>query len=131
MISALGTVKSNYDTGLFAAVQWAGVQALRGDQDYLGEIRAQFQRRRDLFVEGLRQLGFSIGKPKATFYVWGKIPGSLASQEFAHRLLNEAGVVITPGVGFGSCGEGYFRAALTVSEERLEEAIERMRKMVL
>ena len=131
MISALGTVKSNYDTGLFAAVQWAGVQALRGDQDYLGEMRAQFQRRRDLFVEGLRRLGFSIEKPKATFYVWGKIPGSLASQKFAHRLLNEAGVVITPGVGFGNCGEGYFRAALTVSEERLEEAIERMRKMVL
>ena len=130
MISALGAVKSNYDTGLFAAVQWAGVHALQGDQDYLGEIRAHFQRRRDLFVEGLKRLGFSVEKPKATFYVWGKTPGSLASQEFGNRLLHEAGVVITPGVGFGNCGEGYFRAALTVSEERLEEAMERMRKMV-
>jgi len=125
----LGTIKSNYDTGIFTAVQRAGVAALRGDQTYLGEFRDQFQRRRDRFVDGLNQIGFSIQKPKATFYVWGKIPGKLTSTDFAERLLEDAGVVVTPGVGFGKYGEGYFRAAMTVDEARLVEAIERIKKL--
>ena len=129
VLSALGTIKSNYDTGIFTAVQRAGVAALRGDQTYLGEFRDQFQRRRDRFVDGLNQIGFSIQKPKATFYVWGKIPGKLTSTDFAERLLEDAGVVVTPGVGFGKYGEGYFRAAMTVDEARLVEAIERIKKL--
>lgn len=128
-ITALGSVKSNYDTGIFMAVQWAGVAALKGDQTYLGEIRNRFQKRRDIFVRGLDSIGFSLQKPKATFYVWGEIPGNKSSIEFAQRLLNEAGVVVTPGVGFGKHGEGYFRAALTVDESRLEEALQRIKKV--
>jgi len=131
ILSALRTVKSNYDSGLFAVIQWAGIAALRGDQTYLGEIRDQFQKRRDLFVEGLNRIGFSIPKPRATFYVWGEIPGNMPSRHFAKRLLEEAGVVVTPGIGFGKYGEGYFRAAMTVNEARIEEAIERIKKVGL
>jgi LL-diaminopimelate aminotransferase len=129
ILSALGKVKSNYDTGIFLAVQWAGTEALRGDQTFLNETRNQFERRRDLFVEGLQRIGFSVDKPKATFYVWAETAGNESSKEFARRLLEEAGVVVTPGVGFGQYGEGYFRAALTVDEARLEEALERIGKL--
>ena len=90
------------------------------------DARARFQRRRDLFVDGLNKIGFSIPKPTATFYVWGGIPGKEPSSEFARRLLDQAGVVVTPGAGFGEHGEGYFRAAMTVDEPRLEEAVERI-----
>jgi len=131
ILSALRTFKSNYDSGLFAVIHWAGIAALRGDQTYLGEIRDQFQKRRDLFVEGLNRIGFSIPKPRATFYVWGEIPGNMPSRHFAKRLLEEAGVVVTPGIGFGKYGEGYFRAAMTVSEARIEEAVERIKKVGL
>lgn len=129
VIAALGKVKSNYDTGIFLAVQWAGVEALRSDQGFLANVREAFQRRRDLFVEGLRKIGFRVEKPKATFYVWSETPGGEPSQEFARRLLEEAGVVVTPGIGFGQYGEGYFRAALTVGEARLAEALDRIRKL--
>jgi LL-diaminopimelate aminotransferase len=129
IIAALGSVKSNFETGIFPVVQRAGIAALRGDQTFLEDVRARFQRRRDLFVEGLNKIGFSISKPKATFYVWGAIPSREPSGNFARRLLDEAGVVVTPGAGFGGCGEGYFRAALTVSEARLEEAVERIRRV--
>jgi LL-diaminopimelate aminotransferase len=129
ILSALGTVKSNYDTGVFAVIQWAGIAALNGDQTYLSEIRERFQKRRDLFVEGLNRIGFSIQKPRATFYIWGEIPVTLSSRDFSKKLLDEAGVVVTPGIGFGKYGEGYFRAALTVGEARLEEAIERIREI--
>ena len=130
IIAALGSVKSNYDTGIFQAVQWAGVAALEGDQAYLAEMRDRFQRRRDIFVDGLNKIGLSIQKPRATFYVWGRIPNNEPSKEFARRLLEDAGVVVTPGAGFGKYGEGYFRAAMTVDEARLEEAVERIRKIV-
>lgn len=129
IISTLGKVKSNYDTGIFLAIQWAGVKALTMDQSLLAGVREAFQRRRDLFVDGLRKIGFSVEKPKATFYVWAEVPGNSSSERFSRRMLEEAGVVITPGIGFGSCGEGYFRAALTVDEARLEEALERIRKL--
>jgi LL-diaminopimelate aminotransferase len=129
ILAALGTVKSNYETGIFPVVQRAGVAALTGDQTFLEAMRRQFQRRRDLFVEGLQKIGFRIERPPATFYVWGAIPGSEPSAAFARRLLFEAGVLVTPGAGFGPHGEGYFRAALTVSEARLEEALARIRRI--
>jgi LL-diaminopimelate aminotransferase len=129
IIAALGSVKSNYETGIFPVVQRAGIAALRGDQGFLEDIRGRFQRRRDRFVDGLGKLGFSIQKPKATFYVWGGIPENEPSGRFAARLLNDAGIVVTPGAGFGPCGEGYFRAAMTVDETRLQEAVERMQKV--
>jgi LL-diaminopimelate aminotransferase len=129
VIAALGDVKSNYETGIFPVVQQAGVAALTGDQSLLDTMRGHFQRRCDLFVDGLARLGYGVRRPKATFYVWGGIPGGEPSVRFAKRLLDDAGVVVTPGAGFGPHGEGYFRAALTVDETRLMEAIERIRRI--
>jgi LL-diaminopimelate aminotransferase len=126
-IAALGDVKANYETGIFPVVQRAGVAALSGGQSLLEEMRRRFQRRRDLFVDGLNRIGFATTKPQATFYAWSRIPGAEPSAQFARRLLDDAGVVVTPGAGFGPHGEGYFRAALTVDEARLSEAIERIR----
>jgi LL-diaminopimelate aminotransferase len=128
-IAALGDVKSNYETGIFPVVQRAGIAALAGDQSLLEAMRASFQRRRDLFVDGLNRIGYATEKPKATFYAWSRIPGGEPSAQFARRLLDDAGVVVTPGAGFGQHGEGYFRAALTVDEARLSEAIERIRRV--
>jgi LL-diaminopimelate aminotransferase len=130
MIAALGAVKSNYETGIFPVVQQAGVAALTGDQAPLAEMRGRFQKRRDLFVDGLNAAGFSIPRPAATFYVWARIPTREASQAFARRLLDQAGVVVTPGAGFGPGGEGYIRVALTVEEARLAEAVERIRQVL-
>ncbi len=129
VISALGSVKSNYDTGIFPAVQRAGVAALTGDQGWVETMRQRFQKRRDIFVEGLNQIGFTVEKPKGSFYVWTPIPGSKPSRDFCSLLLEEGGVVVTPGIGFGRFGEGYFRAALTVDESRLQEAVERIRDL--
>jgi LL-diaminopimelate aminotransferase len=129
VIAALGDVKSNYETGIFPVVQRAGVAALTGDQSLLEEMRARFQRRRNLFVEGLNRLGYATQRPGATFYAWSRIPSGEPSARFARRLLDDAGVVVTPGAGFGPHGEGYFRAALTVDETRLAEALERIRRM--
>ena len=128
-IAVLGAVKSNYETGIFPVVQQAGIAALSGDPALLDDMRVRFQQRRDLFVDGLRRLGFSVEKPAATFYVWVGIPGGGASGPFCRRLLDEAGIVVTPGAGFGPHGEGYFRAALTVPETRLTEALERIRRL--
>lgn len=129
VIAALGDVKSNYETGIFPVVQRAGVAALSGDQSFLDDVRSRFQRRRDVFVDGLNRLGYTTQKPQATFYAWARIPGGEPSAQFARRLLEDAGVVVTPGAGFGPHGEGYFRAALTVDEARLAEATERIRQV--
>jgi LL-diaminopimelate aminotransferase len=126
VIAALGDVKSNYETGIFPVVQQAGIAALTGDQSLLDTMRGHFQRRCDLFVDGLARLGYKVQRPKATFYIWGGISSGEPSVCFAKRLLDDAGVVVTPGAGFGRHGEGYFRAALTVNEARLTEAIERI-----
>jgi LL-diaminopimelate aminotransferase len=126
-IAALGAVKSNYETGIFPVVQRAGIAALTGDPALLDDMRARFQRRRDLVVAGLRRLGFAVANPTATFYVWAGLPDGEASAPFCRRLLDAAGVVATPGAGFGPHGEGYIRLALTVDESRLAEAIERIR----
>ena len=131
VVSALGSVKSNYDTGLFPAIQLAGIAALTGDQGWVEAMRQCYQKRRDIFVEGLNEIGFAVEKPRGSFYVWTPIPGAKPSREFCSMLLDEAGVVVTPGAGFGRFGEGYFRAALTVGESQLQEAVERFRKTIL
>jgi LL-diaminopimelate aminotransferase len=128
-IAGLGEIKSNYETGIFPVVQRAGIAALSGDQSLLDTMRRHFQRRRDLFVEGLRAIGFTLESPPATFYVWARIPGGGSSVEFARRLLDQSGIVVTPGAGFGPHGEGYIRAALTLHEARLHEALERIRRV--
>ena len=129
VIAGLGKVKSNLDSGIFQAVQLAGAAALDGPQEFLDKYIAIYQRRRDALVDGLRGLGWSVAKPKATFYVWARVPGRLRSAELAGRLLKEAGIVATPGNGFGPSGEGYIRMTLTVPEERIREAVERIGKL--
>lgn len=129
VIATLGDVKSNYETGIFPVVQRAGVAALTGDQSLLECMRKRFQERRDLFVDGLNRLGYATQTPQATFYAWARIPGGETSASFVRRLLDAVGVVVTPGAGFGPRGEGYFRAALTVDEARLADALDRIRRV--
>lgn len=128
-IGALGAIKSNVDSGAFQAVQFAGIAALEGDQSCVEEMREVYRKRRDLMVSGLRSLGLNLETPKATFYLWVEVPKGYSSQSFATRLLEEAGIVVTPGNGFGEPGEGYFRIALTQKEDRLQQALERMRRI--
>ncbi len=127
-LAALLKIKSNMDSGVFQAVQEAGIAALEMQDAALGPIRKIYQERRDALVPGLHKLGFKVVSPQASFYVWIKIPANTLSAEFASRLLSEAAIVATPGVGFGTAGEGYIRMTLTSSTERLLEAIDRMEK---
>jgi LL-diaminopimelate aminotransferase len=126
VIQALGQVKSNIDSGAFQAIQIAGIAAMEGDQTCLKETNREYASRRDILVEGLVNLGFSVERPKATFYLWIEVPQGYSSAKTASRLLTEAGIVVTPGNGFGAAGEGYIRMALTVGKERLKEVIERI-----
>ena len=129
MVAALAKVKSNIDSGVFSAVQLAGVTALNGDQGFVQDICQLYQERRDILVSGLSSLGWKVSKSKATFYLWINIPGKIDSISFAARLLKEADIVATPGVGFGKYGEGYIRMALTVPKERIREALVRLKKI--
>jgi LL-diaminopimelate aminotransferase len=129
LIAALAKVKSNIDSGIFSAVQSAGVAALSGPQEYVKSMCNLYRKRRDCLMEGLDLLGWKAHRPKATFYVWIKVPKATNSIKFAGVLLEKANIVVTPGVGFGRCGEGYIRMALTVSKERIREALERLKKI--
>ncbi len=130
-IAGLGTVKSNLDSGVFQAIQRAGVVALRETQDSIREIQQIYATRRDIVVRGLRDAGFLLDAPKATFYLWVPVPQPYTSTSLATKLLTEGGVVVTPGNGFGSPGEGYLRLALTQDENRLLEATERIKRVRL
>jgi LL-diaminopimelate aminotransferase len=128
-VGGLGKIKTNVDSGAFQAVQEAGVAALTGPQDVSEQYRRTYQERRDVVLQGLRKLGWEVDVPKAAFFVWAPVPFGRDSRAFATRLLEEAGVVVTPGVGFGPSGEGYFRIALTIGADRLAEAMERLQKL--
>ena len=129
IISGLGRVKTNIDSGLFQAIQEAGTEALYHFDTPLPEIIEIYERRRDMMVRGLQEIGLEVDRPKATFYLWIQIPGGYTSAQFATLLIEQAGIVATPGNGFGEAGEGYIRMALTVDEKRLKEAIERLKKI--
>jgi LL-diaminopimelate aminotransferase len=129
-IEGLGAIKSNVDSGVFQAIQIAGIKALKHDQSCIEEMVGVYTRRRDLMVMGLRKAGFELDTPKASFYLWVRVPQGYTSAQLASRLL-EKGVVVTPGNGFGEPGEGYFRIALTQKRQRLEEALERIRSVQL
>jgi len=129
LVSALAKVKSNIDSGIFSAVQLAGVEALTGPQEHIKSMRVMYQERRDVLVSGLKALDWEVDSPKATFYVWLKVPRDMDSIRFCGLVLEKANIVVTPGVGFGQFGEGYFRIALTVSKERMKEAVERLKKV--
>ena len=130
VVSALGSVKSNVDSGQFTAIQWAAVAALENytSHDVVAQ-RKVYAERRDVLCDGLERIGFDVDRPGATFYVWVRCPDGVESISFAKRSLSEANVVFIPGVGFGEPGEGYFRAALTVEADRLSEAVDRLAKL--
>ena len=129
IISGLGRVKTNIDSGLFQAIQEAGIEALNHFDTPLPEIIQIYERRRDVMVKGLREIGLKVERPKATFYLWIQVPRGHTSAQFATLLIEQAGIVATPGNGFGEAGEGYIRMALTVDETRLKEAIERLKRI--
>ncbi len=129
LIAALSKVKSNMDSGIFSAVQLAGVAALEGPQEHIKNMCRLYQERRDVLMKGLNALGWQAALPRATFYAWIKVPRKMPSIKFAKLLLDHADIVATPGVGFGKYGEGYIRMALTVSQERITEACQRLKKI--
>ena len=127
LIAGLGAVKTNVDSGQFQAVQEAGIAALDGPPSFLEELCATYRERRDVLVDGLRSLGWSVETPKASFYVWIPVPNGETSAGMTAKLLQECGIVTTPGTGFGPHGEGYIRMTLCTSKERLAEAVSRIR----
>ena len=129
LISSLAKVKSNIDSGIFSAIQLAGISALTGTDEYVKEMCSMYQARRDCLLEGLNSIGLNARKPKATFYVWIKVPKKTDSIRFAALILEKADIVVTPGIGFGKYGEGFIRMALTVPKERMTEAIKRLKNI--
>lgn len=129
VIEGLGQVKSNVDSGAFQAVQLAGIAALDEDQSCVEAMRRIYQERRDILVDGLQSMGLSVDRPKATFYLWIEVPDGFTSAGFSSRLLTEAGIVSTPGNGFGAAGEGYVRMAVTVDKDRIRDAVDRMKSV--
>ncbi|MCL1880252.1 MAG: LL-diaminopimelate aminotransferase [Actinomycetia bacterium] len=125
-IKALGTVKNNLDSGQFTAIQEAAIVALSGDQSCIAEVCALYQRRRDLVVGALRAIGLECATPKASIYIWARVPQGLSSAEFAEQVLTQAHVIVTPGSGYGPGGEGYVRISLTTPDDRLLEAVRRI-----
>jgi LL-diaminopimelate aminotransferase len=126
IIDALMRVKSNLDSGIPQAIQRMAIAALEGEQGCIEEHNRVYQRRRDRLVAALGGLGLRVSPPKASLYVWARVPEGTTSVEFATRLLDEAGVVVTPGIGYGPSGEGYVRLSLTTPDERLEEGVRRL-----
>lgn len=126
VIESLGRLKSNIDSGVFQAIQYAAIAGLTGPQESVAEMCRIYQERRDILVDGLNKLGWNLEKPKAAFYIWAPVPAGYTSESFAELVLEKAGVVITPGTGYGAKGAGYFRMALTVEKERIIEALERI-----
>ena len=129
-IEALGRVKTNIDSGIFNAIQRAGIAALEGPQDFLDDLRELYRRRRDLVVKTFNEMGWSLEPPRGSIYVWLPVPEGHDSASFATLLLEEAGVVVPPGRGYGEAGEGFIRISLTVPDDRLEEGLDRIRSAI-
>ena len=130
VIAGLAKAKSNIDSGIFTAIQIAGIAALKSPDRVVDRMKKIYQERRDTLVGGLRSIGWDVTPPKATFYVWARTLAGADSAAMAGLLLEKADVVVTPGSGFGRYGEGYVRMALTVPKERLEEAVKRIKKVI-
>src|SRR5205085_6156719 len=118
-------LKTNLDSGMFDAVQLAAVAALEEVPEFPEEMAAVYARRRDLMIEALAAIGIPVGPPRATPYLWTRVPEGFTSASFSERVLEDAGVVVSPGPSYGPSGEGYVRMSLTVADERLAEAAER------
>lgn len=125
-LRALAVIKTNLDSGQFTAIQRAAIAALEGPPEHLEALRETYRRRRDLVVSTLNRLGWSLEPPKGSCYVWVPVPDGETSVSFADRLLDEAGIFVAPGSGYGERGEGYVRISLTVPDERLAQAVDRL-----
>jgi alanine-synthesizing transaminase len=133
ILASLAKTKSYIDFGIFRPIQYAAIKALNGNQACVKNTVEIYKKRRDIFVDRLNSIGWPVDKPKATFYIWARIPlkyDALTSMEFAELLVNEAGVVVAPGTGFGEYGEGYIRFALVEDTERLKLAADRIKKVL-
>ncbi len=128
VIEALGRVKTNVDSGIFNAIQIAGIEALNGPQDSVEEMRNIYKKRRDLVIQTLNDIGLNVNKPKATIYVWVPVPDGYTSETFATHILEKALVVVPPGSAYGPSGEGFIRISLTTKDDRLEEALQRIKE---
>jgi LL-diaminopimelate aminotransferase len=128
VLAGLGKVKSNLDSGVFQAIQEAGITALHLDDSVTDGLRKVYQERRDVLVPGLKRLGLEVDPPPAAFYIWVTVPKGYTSASFTAHLLEKAGIVTTPGNGFGSPGEGYIRMTVTTSKDRLAEAVQRINR---
>jgi LL-diaminopimelate aminotransferase len=126
MVDALMRVKSNLDSGIPQAIQRMAIAALEGPQECIAEHNAIYQRRRDRLVAALAGMGLRVRPPKASLYLWARLPEGRTSLEFASRLLDDIGVVVTPGIGYGPHGEGYVRLSLTIPDEQMEEGLRRL-----
>ena len=129
-IEALGTLKTNLDSGIFDAVQRAGVAALTGPQHHVVTMREVYRRRRDTVVSAFVEAGIPVKAPLGSIYVWVPVPAGQTSQGFAEELLDRVGVVVAPGTGYGAHGEGFVRVSLTVADDRLAEAMRRIRAVL-
>ena len=133
LLAGLSRIKSYFDYGLFTPIQVAAIKALDDGDDYVEEIRLRYQSRRDVLVKGLNDAGWKVDVPKGTMFVWAKIPStlrSLGSLEFSKRLLKEAEVAVSPGIGFGEYGEGYVRFSLIENEQRTRQAVRNIKKFL-
>jgi L-glutamine---4-(methylsulfanyl)-2-oxobutanoate aminotransferase len=126
VISAIELLQDHLYVSLFGAVQEAAAEALTGPQDCVRELNDLYERRRNVLIDGLRSLGWNVSAPKGSFFAWLKVPEGFSSEEFANILLEQAHIMVAPGVGFGEYGEGYVRVGLLSSEERLAEAVKRI-----
>jgi alanine-synthesizing transaminase len=132
LVNALARIKSYHDYGSFTPIQVASIVALDGPQDCVEEIRQTYQKRRDVMVKGLHDIGWMVENPKASMYIWAKIPeyyAKMGSIEFTKRLMDEAKIAVSPGIGFGEYGDGHVRIALIENEHRLRQALRGIREM--
>jgi len=133
LVHALARIKSYHDYGTFTPIQVASIVALDGPQQCVEEIRQTYQRRRDVMVRGLHELGWMVTNPKASMYVWARIPEpyrAMGSLEFAKKLIDDARVAVSPGIGFGEYGDDHVRIALIENEHRLRQALRGLRDML-
>jgi len=132
LVHALARIKSYHDYGSFTPVQVASIVALDGPQECVEEIRKTYEKRRDVMVKGLHDIGWMVDNPKASMYIWAKIPEAyekMGSIEFTKRLMDEAKIAVSPGIGFGEYGDGHVRIALIENEHRLRQALRGVREM--
>jgi LL-diaminopimelate aminotransferase len=129
-IEAVKRLKTNIDSGIFDAVQRAGIAALDGPQDHLEMTIDSYRRRRDLLCDGLKSMGIVVDPPKGSIYLWVPVPEGHSSESFTTFLLDEADIVVAPGNGYGPSGEGFVRFSLTIPDSKLEEGVERLRRIV-